>query len=54
MPSLNDGQFWVIFSLLIINLTGVAFIYGKLTQTVHDLCRRVDRLEKLNNGKTGE
>ncbi len=51
MPAINDGQFWVLFALLIINLAGLAFTYGGLTQTVRDLCRRVDRLEKLNNGR---
>ena len=32
-------------ALLLVNLAGVAYSYGKLNQKVNDLCNRVARLE---------
>lgn len=37
------------FVAVIVNLIVLAFSYGKLSQKVEDVCRRVDRLE--NNRK---
>ena len=35
--------------LVIINIVLVAFSYGRLSQSVSDLCRRMDRVEKIIN-----
>ena len=35
--------------LMLGNLVGMAFTYGKLTQMVSDLARRVDRLDRIVN-----
>ena len=41
--------------LAICNLLAFAYGYGKLTQKVNDLCRRLDRLERRQNlRKEGE
>ena len=37
--------------LVIINIVFAAYSYGRLTQTVKDLCRRVGRVENIVNGK---
>ena len=37
-------------ALVIINIIIAAYGYGRLNQKVCDLCRRVDRLEKIING----
>ena len=37
--------------LVVINIAAVAYSYGKLSQKVSDLCRRIDRVEKTLNGK---
>lgn len=36
--------------LVIVNIIVAAYGYGRLNQKVCDLCRRVDRLEKIING----
>jgi len=36
---------------LILNFAGIAYSYGKSTQKLNDLCRRMDRVENLLNGK---
>lgn len=51
MPQISDGQFWALFALLLVNLIGVAFVYGKLSQTVADNCRRIKRLEDIIDGR---
>ena len=48
-----DGGSIAIFSLLAVNVGAVAFSYGKLSQKVADLCRRIEKLEKILNGKGG-
>jgi len=35
----------------VINLATVAFVFGRIKQKVDDLCKRVDRLELIQNGK---
>ena len=35
--------------LVVINITAVAFSYGRISQKVNDLCRRVDRIERIIN-----
>ena len=35
--------------LVVINIAGVAYSYGKLSQKVSDLCRRLERVEKVIN-----
>jgi hypothetical protein len=35
--------------LVVINIAAVAFSYGKLNQKVNDLCRRVDRIDRIIN-----
>ena len=37
--------------LVVINITGVAYSYGMLSQKVKDLCRRLDRVEKAINNR---
>jgi len=41
----NAIGFISIGTLVVINLILAAFSYGKLNQSVSDLCRRVERLE---------
>lgn len=36
------------FSLaVVLNVVGFAYTYGKITQTLTDVCRRVDHLERF-------
>jgi hypothetical protein len=35
--------------LVVINITAVAFSYGRIRQKVNDLCHRVDRVERIIN-----
>ena len=35
------------------NIGAFAYCYGKLSQKVDDLSRRIERLEKIINGKKG-
>lgn len=45
-----DTAAWIsIMSLLMVNIGVVSFSYGKLSQKVSDLARRLDRLEKSMN-----
>ena len=37
-------------ALVIVNIIIAAYGYGRLNQKVCDLCRRMDRLEKITNG----
>jgi len=45
------GSLFGVAFLTIINVAAVAFSYGRITQKVRDLCRRVLRLEAIANGK---
>lgn len=49
---MSEGYIAVIV-LIVTNIGLVAFSYGKLTQKVKDLCRRVDKLERSVNSKKG-
>ena len=46
-----DGGSASIVVLVVANIAAVAFSYGKLSQKVNDLCRRIDRVEKAVNKK---
>jgi hypothetical protein len=46
-----DGGILGTIVLIIINIVVVAFGGGRLYQKVSDLCRRIERLEKIVNGK---
>jgi len=48
-----DGGTVGVISLLVVNIAVAAYSYGRLSQKVNDLCRRVDRVEKIinNTGK---
>jgi len=35
----------------VVNLITAAFIFGRIKQKVDDLCKRVERLELIQNGK---
>ena len=35
----------------VVNLITVAFVFGRIKQKVDDLCKRVERLELIQNGK---
>jgi hypothetical protein len=37
--------------LTLVNIAVIAYTYGKITQTVAELCRRVLRLERIYNNK---
>ena len=39
---------------VIVNLILAAFFYGKLTQKVEDVCRRMDKVEERFSGRTKE
>ncbi len=45
-----DNYIYVI-GLLIVNLIGIAFSFGKLWQKTNDLSHRLKRLERIQNGK---
>ena len=51
-----DGGTIGVIALLVVNIVAVAYSYGKLSQKVNDLCRRMDRVEKIINhtGWNGE
>ena len=50
-----DGGTAAVIVLVVINIAGVAYSYGKLSQKVSDLCRRLERVEKIfNNPKEGD
>ena len=40
-----------IIVLVIVNIAVAAYSYGRLSQKVNDLCRRMDRLEAIVNGR---
>lgn len=46
-----DGGTVGIMSLVVVNIALVAFSYGRLSQKVSDLCRRVNRVEAIINGR---
>jgi len=48
-----EGNTIIVLLSVVVNIGIVAFSYGKLTQSVKDLCRRVNRVEKILNGKGG-
>lgn len=43
-----------ILGLLLVNIAAVAYSYGKLSQKVNDLCRRIGRVEVVLNGRKKE
>lgn len=43
-----DAATLSIIGLLLANITGAAYSYGRLTQKVDDLIRRVRKLERAN------
>ena len=45
-----EAGFIGIGALLIVQLVGFTYGYGKLTQKVNDICRRLNRIEKIENG----
>ncbi len=50
-----DGGTAAVIILVVINIAGVAYSYGKLSQKVSDLCRRLERVEKvINNPEEGD
>lgn len=46
-----DGLLVSIIVLVLINIAGVAYSYGKLSQKVEDLSRRVTEVERSVNGR---
>lgn len=50
---MNDGTLAII-GLLLVNIAAVSFSYGKLSQKVSDLCRRMGRVEGILNTKNKE
>ena len=51
---MNGGAlagFIVIGLIGVINLATVAFVFGRIKEKVDDLCKRVERLELIQNGK---
>ena len=49
-----DGGTIGIMGLVAVNIAVVAYSYGRLSQKVSDLCRRVDSLEKAINNNPGK
>ena len=50
-----DGGTIGVISLVVVNIAVAAYSYGRLSQKVSDLCRRVGRVEKIiNNPGKGE
>ncbi len=47
---MSEAGFVSLIVLLVVNIAAVAFSYGSLTQKVRDICRRIERLERLING----
>ena len=47
-----DGATIGVISLLVVNIACIAYSYGRLYQKVNDLCRRVDKIDKLLNNKS--
>jgi len=48
-----DSAQIAILAIVIVQLLAYAFTYGKLTQKVSDIDKRVARLEKASNSCTG-
>ncbi len=46
-----DGSTIGIIGLLLVNTALISFSYGRLSQKVTDLCRRMVRVEDILNGK---
>lgn len=46
-----DGSTIGIIGLLLVNTALISFSYGKLSQKVSDLCRRMGRVEGILNSK---
>ncbi len=46
-----DGNTLIVIISVAVNVGVVAFSYGKLSQSVHDLCRRMTKVESIMNGK---
>ena len=44
-----DGATIGILTLIVVNIGAVAYSYGKLSQKVSDLCRRVERIERQSH-----
>lgn len=44
-----DGGTIGVMSLIVVNIAVAAYSYGRLSQKVNDLCRRMDRVEKIIN-----
>jgi len=44
-----DGGTVGIIVLIVVNIALAAYSYGRLSQKVNDLCRRMDRVEKIIN-----
>ena len=44
-----DGSSIAILALVITNIAGVAYSYGRLSQKVNDICQRLSRLENTLN-----
>ena len=56
-----DGGTIGVMSLVVVNIALAAYSYGRLSQKVNDLCRRMDRVERIINntgpskkGETGK
>lgn len=54
MPQEIIGAVAGITFLTIVNIIVVAYSYGRTSQKVADLCRRVSRLESIINRKGGQ
>lgn len=48
-----DGSTIVVLLSVAVNIGVVAYSYGKLSQSVKDLCRRIGRVEGILNNKAG-
>jgi len=47
-----DQSTIIILLSVVVNVSVVAFSYGKLSQSVKDLCRRMGRVEGILNSKS--
>jgi len=44
-----DGATIGVMGLIVVNIAAVAYSYGMLSQKVKDICRRMDRVERIIN-----